>query len=126
MRPRSFLPLLFLAPALFWPGQPTASNALQAADKVDFAGQGGVAFLEKHCLGCHGEKVKRADLTLHAYRDDLAVLKNRKTFQNVLNMVTTGEMPPKNRPRPTAAEIEGFVKAVNGVYERAEKNAKPD
>src|SRR5436309_2854188 len=31
-----------------------------------------------------------------------------------------------SRPRPSAAEVDVFVKAVNGVFERAEKDAKPD
>ncbi len=86
----------------------------------------GIAFLAKHCLKCHGEKVKRADLTLHTFRDDAAILKNRKTFQNVLRMLASGEMPPKKAPRPTPAEIDIFVRSVNGVFETAERNTKPD
>src|SRR5262245_4944037 len=75
----------------------------------------GVGFVEKHCVHCHGAKVQKADLSLHTYRDDLAVLKNRKAWQNVVKMVQSGEMPPKARPRPDVAEVDRFLKAVQGV-----------
>lgn len=119
--------LILLAPALGLLFN-TSTRELPAADQKpapEFAKEA-VAFLEKHCVHCHGEKVKRADLTLHTYRDELSVLKGRKVWQNVLHMVSSGEMPPASKPRPTAAEIEAFTRAVNAVFEKADKNAKPD
>src|SRR5438094_462217 len=38
----------------------------------------GVAFLEKHCVHCHNDKKKKADVSLHAFKDDASLLKNRK------------------------------------------------
>src|SRR5262245_9224222 len=122
MRSRRSLPFLLVALAASWLGLSRHAPDSLAADRVDFASQRGVAFLTKHGAACHGEKVNRADLSLHTYRDDLSVLQGRKVLQNALHMLTTGEMPPKGKPRPTPAEIDGFVKAVNGVFERAEKN----
>jgi hypothetical protein len=63
---------------------------------------------------------------LHGYRDELSLLKDRKRWRTVLDMVHAGEMPPHPRPRPPASEIETFVRSVNGVFERADKSAKPD
>jgi hypothetical protein len=123
MRLRNFLTLFSLAAVLF-----ALSPRIDAAPKEPapaFATDG-VAFLAKHCVQCHGDKVKKSDLTLHTFRDDAAVLKNRKTFQSVLQMVTSGEMPPKKQPRPTSAEIDAFVRSVNGVFKTAERNGKPD
>src|SRR5205823_2659986 len=123
MRPRTTLALFVLVAVLF-----SLLHSADAAPKEASSSfsKDGVGFLAKHCLQCHGEKVKRADLTLHTFRDDTAILKNRKTFQTVLQMLTSGEMPPKKNPRPTPAEIETFVKSVNGVFETAERNTKPD
>ncbi|MBY0526349.1 MAG: DUF1592 domain-containing protein [Gemmataceae bacterium] len=84
----------------------------------------GVAFLEKHCIGCHGEQKPKADLSLHKFRDDPSLLKNRKVWQNVIQMVQMGEMPPKGKGRPTPAEIETFLKSVNGVFERADAGVR--
>src|SRR5262245_29474046 len=117
MQSRSFL---VPAAALCWViGASVESDALADQKPAMMLGKDAVAFLQKHCVACHGEKVKRADLTLHTFTDDLAILKGRKTFDNVLKMVTTGEMPPKAKPRPTPAEIDGFVKSVNAVFAHA-------
>ena len=85
-----------------------------------------VAFLQKHCVRCHGPKVKRADLVLAGLSDDQAVLKHRKTFQAVLKVLQAGEMPPKPRPRPDMAEVEAFTASVRAVFARADRNTKPD
>ena len=109
---------LFLAGALVF--TPRSSAAPPAFSKE------GVAFLDKHCVQCHGDKVKKAGLTLHTFRDNAAVLNQRKVFQNVLQMLASGEMPPEKRPRPTPAELEAFTKSVRGIFEEAERNTKPD
>ncbi|MCE9532249.1 MAG: DUF1592 domain-containing protein [Planctomycetes bacterium] len=80
-------------------------------------------FLHKHCLACHGEKKQEAGLSLHSYRDELSVMKNRKVWEGVVKMLQIGEMPPEGRPRPAAAELEAFQKAVQDVFVR---NSKPD
>jgi hypothetical protein len=98
-------------------------NPPPPAPPSDFA-KVGVGFVEKHCVHCHGEKVHKADLSLHKDRDDAAVLQSRKVWTNVVQMVQTGEMPPKTRPRPAPAEVEGFLKSVNGVFDRADRNSR--
>lgn len=86
----------------------------------------GVAFVTKHCVGCHGEKVKRADLSLHTFRGDKAVLEKRKLWQQVIEVVKSGEMPPRPKAKPTQAEIDAFVAAVQGVFDHADRTARPD
>ncbi len=54
------------------------------------------------------------------------MLKGRKKWPDILKMVQSGEMPPKEKPRPAPSELDAFVKLVNGVFELADKNAKPD
>jgi mono/diheme cytochrome c family protein len=116
--------LVLLAAAATWRvSSSTADRALaQTPPPGDYA-RNGFAFLQKHCTSCHGEKAKKADLTLHTYGDEAAAVKGRKILEQALKMVATGEMPPPKQPRPTPAEVDAFVKAVNGVFER---NAKPD
>jgi mono/diheme cytochrome c family protein len=85
----------------------------------------GVSFVEKHCVHCHGAKTQKADLSLHTYRDELSVLKNRKAWQNVVHMVQSGEMPPKGRQRPDAADIDQFLKTVKGVFAKGDATRDP-
>ncbi len=104
-------------------------NAFLAAAEVppDFA-KTGRPFLEKYCIGCHGGKEPKAELSLELYRDTAAVVKQRKVWENVQKMLVTGEMPQKgkDRPRPTVAEAEAFVSLVKAVFDHADRNAKPD
>jgi hypothetical protein len=64
----------------------------------------GVPFLEKHCTSCHGTEKQKADLALHEYRDDLSLLKKRKIWKHVIEMVESEEMPPDDKPQPTKEE----------------------
>jgi hypothetical protein len=102
-----------------------AAPAEGKAPSPDFARQG-LDFIDKHCIHCHGSKVKRADLTLHTFRSEAAVLADRKLFQKVLDAVRSGEMPPRPRPRPSSTEVDDFLASVQGVFDRADRNASPD
>ena len=75
-------------------------------------------FLKAHCFHCHGKpdsEKNEADLTLNKYADDLSVQQDRKVWDNVLHMLKSGEMPPKERPRPPAAELEAAMTNITAV-----------
>src|SRR5688500_650108 len=72
-------------------------------------------FLKAHCFHCHGNGKSEADLTLDKYQDDESLLKDTKTWDNVLHMLKSGEMPPKERRRPMASESEGMIKAIEAI-----------
>ncbi len=123
MNRRIYLPIAGTLALGIWAWVSTQASEKPAA--VSFEKEG-VAFLEKHCLRCHGEKVKRAELSLHQFKDEDSILKHRKLWQNVMNVVKSGEMPPNTRPRPATEEVEQFLASVRGTFERADRNAKPD
>lgn len=86
----------------------------------------GVAFIQKHCIGCHGEKKKSAGVALHSFTTDASLLKNRKLWDNVIKVVSEGEMPPSDKPKPMVEETDKFLASVNAIFEKADLNAKPD
>jgi mono/diheme cytochrome c family protein len=86
----------------------------------------GVAFLKKHCLACHSGAKPKADLALDKYADDTALLKDRKVWTRVLDVLKAGEMPPPAKPQPTTGEREQFAKLVGDVFQKHDRNAKPD
>ncbi len=111
------LSALLLAPA----------HGLRAGDTPPDFAKTGRPFLEKYCIGCHGGKEPKAELSLEPYRDAAALVKQRKVWDNVRKMLITGEMPPKDKnPRPTVAETEAFVSLAKAVFDHADRNAKPD
>ncbi len=104
-----------------------ASIQAQSADKapapVEFS-KSGFAFIEKHCVECHCEKVKKSGVTLHQYKDEASILKDRTLWKTAMTMVLSGEMPPEKKPRPSIQEIDAFQKAIASVFERADKFSK--
>ncbi len=113
------------AVACAWRTGHAAPPAAAPAAADDFAAAG-APFLAKHCVACHGPTKKKAGLALDIYRDASSVLKDRKRWVDVLQMVKSGEMPPSGRKRPAPAEVEAFVGAVRTVFDRADRLARRD
>jgi hypothetical protein len=79
-----------------------------------------VPFLARHCYSCHGGGKSKGDLTLDRYRDEPAVVKDHDVWEKVVEMVQTGEMPPKakGRPRPTLSEVELATGVIDDLLDR--------
>ncbi len=78
---------------------------LRAAEpaKADFV-KDVAPVIAKYCVGCHNTMKARGNLALDVYKDEAAVLKDRKTFDKVIAALQSREMPPANKPAPTPAE----------------------
>jgi Protein of unknown function (DUF1592)/Protein of unknown function (DUF1588)/Protein of unknown function (DUF1587)/Protein of unknown function (DUF1585)/Protein of unknown function (DUF1595)/Planctomycete cytochrome C len=76
-----------------------------------------VPFLSKHCYSCHGGGKNKGELALDKYRETKQILEDREVWENVTEMVRTGEMPPKakNRTPPEPAESEPVMKAIDEI-----------
>lgn len=57
--------------------------------------------VQNHCVNCHGGEKPDAGLSLTQFTDEKALLKKRKTWERVFEMVTAGEMPPADEQQPT-------------------------
>src|SRR5690242_12720167 len=60
--------------------------------------------LKQYCLSCHSAKVKKGDLDLERFASLEHVRKDVKPWQAMIEMLESGEMPPKSKPQPTAEE----------------------
>jgi hypothetical protein len=58
------------------------------------------AFLDQHCVKCHAGEKAKGDFRIAELTLDFGVKKNRSLWENVHQQITSGEMPPKTRPRP--------------------------
>ncbi|MFM7099174.1 MAG: DUF1592 domain-containing protein [Gemmataceae bacterium] len=63
-------------------------------------------FLDQHCVKCHSGEKARGDFRVSDLSQDFSNKKNRVLWEKVHQQVTTGEMPPKTKPRPTTKEIQ--------------------
>ena len=71
--------------------------------------RGTAAFLEKHCAGCHDDVEKKGGLDLTTLTFAPGELKNFNAWVKVFDRVADGEMPPKTKKRPEAAELTAFT-----------------
>lgn len=89
--------------------------------------QEGLPFLEKYCFSCHAGDAPAAELALNAFSDDLSLIENRDVWDRVLDMVTTGYMPPaESEHQPTMEASDAFIAHIEAIFEHADRTAKPD
>lgn len=65
--------------------------------------------LTKYCTECHGAKKQNAGVAFHQVQSPDDVLKDRGTWESVLQRVRDKEMPPKSKPQPSADERTALV-----------------
>ena len=92
-------------------GGPDANSSAPTDFKTSIA-----PLLAKYCTGCHGGKKPKNDLSLvfsDAQQVEQTFLKDRKLFRRMAERSLSGEMPPEDRPKPTAAEKDLLLKWIN-------------
>jgi hypothetical protein len=67
------------------------------------------AFLGKHCARCHGADKSEGDVRLDRLSRDFKSGADAHHWAEVLDRINSGQMPPKDEPKPTQEEIAGFV-----------------
>ena len=65
--------------------------------------------LAKYCLDCHSTKAKKGSLDLERFTSLDQVRKDIKPWQHMIEQLETGEMPPKDKPQPTADERKRLI-----------------
>lgn len=70
------------------------------------------AFVRGHCLDCHDAAVTKGGLDLSALPAGDTDVAAHQRWVRVFDRVARGEMPPKDEPRPAAAEHATFLAAL--------------
>src|SRR5688500_17620694 len=82
---------------------------------------GTAAFAEKYCAKCHNDVDKEGNFDVGALAftpDDPA---NFQRWVQVHDRLQAGEMPPKEKKRPDATELEWFLKGLASSLSAAER-----
>ncbi|HXD86487.1 MAG TPA: DUF1587 domain-containing protein, partial [Urbifossiella sp.] len=82
--------------------------------------------LQKYCLGCHSTKAKKGSLDLERFTGLDAIRKDTKPWQGLIEQLEAGEMPPKGKPQPTAAEKQKLLAWVKQFLEAEARANKGD
>src|SRR6266436_6783201 len=75
--------------------------------------------LKEYCLGCHSTEKHKGDLDLERFTSLSEVMKHPKVWQGVVEQISLGEMPPKEKPQPAAAQRVQLLGWANGVLDEA-------
>lgn len=105
--------LCFLATAL------AALHSFAVPEDQHAAGR--ARFIEKYCADCHDDVTFKADLDLLHKPFDPRDATNFELWVKVHDRVVAGEMPPKKRARPDAADVELFVNGLAADLNSAER-----
>jgi mono/diheme cytochrome c family protein len=83
-------------------------------------------FLTKTCYVCHNARLKNGGLDLEGSATPAAIAGDPRTWEKVALKLRTGEMPPKELPRPSEEEQAAVVRWIGEELARADQAAPPD
>ena len=86
------------------------------------------AFLETHCIRCHGPEKEKGDLRIDRLSRDFKLGADTHHWAEMMEQVNSGEMPPKKEKRPTQDEMAAFVTSLDSRIKEgraARKAARP-
>ncbi|MDP4624797.1 MAG: DUF1592 domain-containing protein [Akkermansiaceae bacterium] len=79
-------------------------------------------FLDQNCISCHGPDKEKGSLRVDFLAADLNDPYSLSHYQNIIDELTTGNMPPEEEPRPDAQELvevlDVFTDLVKAAKER--------
>ena len=75
----------------------------------------------RYCFECHSTKAKKGSLDLERYTTVEQVRQDIKPWQQMIEQIETGEMPPKDKPQPTAEEKKRLLGWIRGFLETEAK-----
>jgi hypothetical protein len=70
-------------------------------------------FLEQNCYDCHDADTKKGGLDLDELSADLSNLESLAKWTHLHDVVASGEMPPKKKQQPAAAERDAFTSLLS-------------
>ncbi|HEX8912962.1 MAG TPA: DUF1587 domain-containing protein, partial [Humisphaera sp.] len=71
------------------------------------------AFLDAHCVRCHGPDKQKGDLRVDRLSRDFKSGLDAHHWAEAIEKVNSGEMPPKKEKQPTQQEIAAFVTSLD-------------
>lgn len=82
--------------------------------------------LSKYCYGCHGGAKPKAEINLTLFPDEASVLRSRKVWKKVLDVLYAREMPPEDKAQPTAQERDRLTGWIEAALAKPEAGGRRD
>lgn len=99
--------LCYLVPLLF--------GAIAPPVRADLFQEKIEPFAKKYCSACHNNKQAKGELDFTRYARDADVAGDFRRWNNVIEFVRKGEMPPRSKLQPTVQERNAFVADIETI-----------
>ena len=73
--------------------------------------------LSEFCLKCHSTEKHKGDMDLERFTSISQIMKHPKVWQSVVEQLSLGEMPPKDKPQPAPLQREQLLTWANSVLD---------
>ncbi|QDU93882.1 DUF1592 domain-containing protein [Lignipirellula cremea] len=97
-------PALLLLTLLLFPSVQAAEPATAIAPQAQLE-----PFLQKYCIGCHGAETQEAEVRFDQPIWEIRNNDVAQRWQDVLDQLNGGTMPPEEEPQPSSAELAGVL-----------------
>ncbi|GAA4237637.1 hypothetical protein GCM10022291_24990 [Postechiella marina] len=77
--------------------------------------------MDKYCYDCHGPDKQKGSVRLDRLNWDMVKGADAESWHSALDMINSGEMPPKKKPQLTAKERKEVVNWITNSLEHAAK-----
>ena len=72
-------------------------------------------FVEKFCVRCHGSTKPKGELDLSRVSNAQQVTSDFRRWENVIEFIRKGEMPPEDEPQPELAQRNSVIAALEAI-----------
>lgn len=72
-----------------------------------------------YCLKCHSSEKHKGEIDLEQFVSATNVFQHPKSWEKVLEQLTSGDMPPREKPQPTPEERRRLLAGVNVLLDAA-------
>lgn len=101
-----------------------ASLAAPASAAASAISDRAAAFFEAYCASCHNDVDKEAGLDLTSLKYDPTDRASHDRWVRIHDRLAAGEMPPKEKRQPAAADLRDFLNDVAGTLIATEQQAR--
>jgi len=109
---------------LFWLAWAAFLGVAAVGTPADASGSGARSFegvvkplVGNYCLKCHSSQKHKGDIDLEQFTSSAVIFKHPKPWQQALDQLANGEMPPKDKPQPTPEERKRLIDGVNSILD---------
>jgi mono/diheme cytochrome c family protein len=83
-----------------------------------------VPVLSNSCRACHSNRGAAGGLDIAQFLVPSSILSLREEWEVILKKLRSGQMPPRNSPRPPQEKIDAVIDYVEGELDRADRGKK--